>query len=104
MRERQEFVEQFYGASNRYDVAIDFERKPGPLARMGQIINKEMNRLENGGPGEPGQKLIQPIVPANPNTGGASSPEPGENTTPPPSVPVQEPNPETLKVQPPEIN
>jgi general secretion pathway protein D len=104
MRERQEFVEQFYGASTSYDVAIDFQRKPGPLARMGQIINKEMNRLENGGPGEPGQKLIQPIVPSNPNMGGASTPAPGENTTPPPSVPVQEPNPEQLKVQPPEIN
>ena len=71
MRERQEFVEQFYGATSAYDVAIDFQRKSGPLARMGQIINKEMNRLENGGPGEPGQKLI---VPAAPNTGGASSP------------------------------
>lgn len=103
MRERQEFVEQFYGASNAYDVAIDFQRKSGPLARMGQIINKEMNRLENGGPGEPGQRLIQPVVPANPPATGNPAPNPGDNTAPP--VPVQEPSPETLKVQPPaEIN
>ena len=100
MRERQEFVEQFYGASTSYDVAIDFERKSGPLARLAQIINKEMNRLENGGPGAPGEKLISPgpVTPANPTL-------PETDTSPaPPPVPVQEPNPETLKVQPPEIN
>ena len=87
MRERQEFVEQFYGASTTYDVAIDFQRKAGPMARMSQIINKEMNKLENGGPGTPGERVIAPA-----------------STTPaadaPPAVPVKEPNPETLKVQP----
>ena len=96
MRERQEFVEQFYGASTTYDVAIDFQRKAGPMARMAQIINKEMNRLENGGPGLPGEKVIAPAAATPPAA------------TPPdatPSVPVKEPNPETLKVQPtPEIN
>ena len=90
MKERQEFVEQFYGASTTYDVAIDFQRKSGPMARMAQIITKEMNRLENGGPGSPTEKLIAP-TPAPPETA-------------PPAVPVKEPNPETLKVQPPEIN
>ncbi|HEY1086570.1 MAG TPA: type II secretion system protein GspD, partial [Archangium sp.] len=60
MKERQEFVEQFYGATSTYDVAIDFQRKAGPLARMAQIVNKEMNRLENGGPGSGGEKLIAP--------------------------------------------
>lgn len=96
MKERQEFVEQFYGASTTYDVAIDFQRKSGPLARMTQIINKEMNRLENGGPGNAGERLIVPVTPANPVL------PPTDATTP--AVPVQEPNPETLKVQPPEIN
>ncbi len=60
MKERQQFVEQFYGQSTQYDVAIDFSRKPGPLARMTQILNKESNKFENGGVGAPGEKLIQP--------------------------------------------
>lgn len=90
MRERQEFVEQFYGASTTYDVAIDFQRKAGPLARMTQIINKEMNKLENGGPGSGTEKVIAPAAVNNP-------PLPPETT---PAVPVKEPNPETLKVQP----
>ncbi len=88
MRERQEFVEQFYGASTSYDVAIDFQRKAGPMARMSQIITKEMNRLENGGPGTGAERLIAP-APA------AATPDAA-----PPPVPVKEPNPETLKVQP----
>ncbi|MDP1827339.1 MAG: type II secretion system secretin GspD [Archangium sp.] len=96
MKERQEFVEQFYGASTTYDVAIDFQRKSGPLARMTQIINKEMNRLENGGPGTAGERLIVPVTPANPVLPPTDATVPG--------VPVQEANPETLKVQPPEIN
>jgi general secretion pathway protein D len=87
MRERQEFVEQFYGASTTYDVAIDFQRKAGPMARMSQIINKEMNKLENGGPGTPGERVIAPT---------STTPAPDA----PPAVPVKEPNPETLKVQP----
>jgi general secretion pathway protein D len=87
MRERQEFVEQFYGASTTYDVAIDFQRKAGPMARMSQIINKEMNKLENGGPGTPGERVIAPA---------STTPAPDA----PPAVPVKEPNPETLKVQP----
>ncbi len=60
MRERQEFVEQFYGATTGYDVAIDFERKPGPLARVSQIVVKEMNKIENGGPGNGNEKVIAP--------------------------------------------
>lgn len=100
LKERQQFVEQFYGATTMYDVAIDFSRKPGPLARMSQLLNKELNRIENGGTGN-GEKLIQP-----------SGSTPGTEVTPPaaqpvvapasgtPPVPVKEPNPEQLKVQP----
>ena len=90
MRERQEFVEQFYGASTTYDVAIDFQRKAGPLARMTQIINKELNKLENGGPGSGTEKVIAPAAVTNP-------PLPAETA---PAGPVKEPTPATLKVQP----
>jgi general secretion pathway protein D len=64
MNERQAFVEQFYGSVPNYEVAIDFSRKAGPLARLNQVILREQNRLENGGPGDGSQKLIQPKEPA----------------------------------------
>ncbi len=59
-RHQPEFVEMFYGQSTSYDVAIDFSRKAGPLARMTQILNKESAKFENGGSGQPGEKLIAP--------------------------------------------
>ena len=65
LKERQQFVEQFYGSTSNYDVAIDFSRKAGPLARMTQVMNKEMNKLENGGPGLPGEKVITPSPGSN---------------------------------------
>ncbi len=107
MKERQQFVEQFYGAVTGYDVAIDFSRKPGPLARMTQAVNHELNKFENGGPGAPGEKLIQPVP------GGSSGstpgprgdvevrepaqPQPGGEATPQ-IAPVQ-PQPERLEVR-----
>ncbi|RKH51646.1 type II secretion system secretin GspD, partial [Corallococcus aberystwythensis] len=51
MKERQQFVEQFYGQVPGYDVAVDFSRKPGPLSRMNQSVIKEEQRVENGGSG-----------------------------------------------------
>jgi general secretion pathway protein D len=96
MKERQQFVEQFYGATTSYDVAIDFNRKPGPIARMTQVLNREMGKIENGGPGINGEKLIAPT----PN----ATPVPGPSLTPtapqPVPVPVKEPKIETLKPQP----
>lgn len=88
MRERQEFVEQFYGATTGYDVAIDFDRKSGPLARLQQIVVKETNKIENGGPGNGSEKLITP-------TGNATPPTDGENSTTEP-VPAKEPAPELV--------
>ncbi|MFL5320064.1 MAG: type II secretion system secretin GspD [Myxococcaceae bacterium] len=60
MAERQEFVEQFYGSVPTYEVAIDFSRKAGPLAKLNQAILREENKIENGGPGSGGEKMIQP--------------------------------------------
>ncbi len=68
MKERQEFIEQFYGASSVYDTVIDYSRKPGPLARMVQVVRKEEDKLENGGPGTGDERLIipGPIAPFGP--------------------------------------
>ncbi|PZR08959.1 MAG: type II secretion system protein GspD [Archangium gephyra] len=96
MRERQEFVEQFYGATTGYDVAIDFERKAGPLSRMGQIVDKEMNKLENGGPGTGSEKLITPGGPAaEPQLPTSNEPEatPNTGTEPVPPQPQTSPAP-----------
>jgi len=60
MKERQQFVEQFYGQVPGYDVAVDFSRKPGPLSRMNQSVLREQQKLENGGPGAPGERVIKP--------------------------------------------
>jgi general secretion pathway protein D len=78
MKERQQFVEQFYGQTTGYDVAIDFSRKPGPLARMTQVLNKEQNKFENGGTGQPGERLIAPSK--------FGWTDPGQ---PPPNIPPQ---------------
>ena len=81
MQERQQFVELFYGQIPGYDVAIDFARKAGPIAKMGQILGREENKLENGGPGSPGERMVRPrgaaaeeypIAPTKDGTDGAS--------------------------------
>jgi general secretion pathway protein D len=103
MHERQQFVEQFYGASTEYDVAIDFTRKAGPLARVGQVLDKEMEKVENGGRGAPGDKTISPSG-STPPAGSTDAARPDgvrvEIPGPAPVVPVREPSPEQLKVQP----
>lgn len=66
MKERQAFVEQFYGRQPGYEVPIDYNRKAGPIARMLRIRQDEMDKLENGGEGHPGEKLIQPAGQAAP--------------------------------------
>jgi general secretion pathway protein D len=60
MKERQQFVEQFYGQVPGYDVAVDFSRKPGPLSRMNQSVIKEERRVENGGEGTSNERVIRP--------------------------------------------
>jgi general secretion pathway protein D len=60
MKERQQFVEQFYGQVPGYDVAVDFSRKPGPLSRMNQSVLNEERKAENGGPGAPGERIYRP--------------------------------------------
>ncbi|NOK14906.1 type II secretion system secretin GspD [Corallococcus exercitus] len=87
MKERQQFVEQFYGQVPGYDVAVDFSRKPGPLSRMNQAVIKEEQRVENGGSGTSNERVIRPAG-APPAAGGAapaspSPARPGEQAPPP---------------------
>ncbi len=101
MKERQQFIEQFYGQIPGYDVAIDFSRKAGPVAKIAQALAKESNKLENGGPGEGGERVFKPVevTPSNqPPLQGTTSPTPGQapasDATPGPTAPpVTEPAP-----------
>jgi general secretion pathway protein D len=77
MAERQRFVEEFYGQVPGYDVPIDFARKPGPLAKMNQIVLREEMKAENGGPGLPGEQVFRPG-----SLGPGAAPPPGTPTTP----------------------
>ena len=87
MKERQQFVEQFYGQVPGYDVAVDFSRKPGPLSRMNQSVLREQQRAENGGPGGPGERLIKPAAPAGQGPQGSTGTRKGNQ---PPAGPATE--------------
>jgi general secretion pathway protein D len=60
MAERQQFVEAFYGHVPGYEVAVDFERKRGPLSEINAVVAREAQRLENGGPGRPDERVFIP--------------------------------------------
>jgi len=60
MKEREEFLAAFYGTSAEYEVPIDFARKAGPAATLTRDVHKEMQKLENGGPGAPGESKVEP--------------------------------------------
>ena len=60
MKERQEFIQMFYGAIDDYKVYIDYGKKRGPFAEMNMSIDGEMKRFENEGPGVEGETAITP--------------------------------------------
>lgn len=82
MKERQQFVEQFYGQVPGYDVAVDFSRKPGPLSRMNQSMLKESQRVENGGPGTSNERVIAPAGAGSGTPAGTPSPGQGAGEAP----------------------
>jgi general secretion pathway protein D len=81
LKERQQFVEQFYGQVPEFDVPIDLREKAGPLVRMNQLLQRESRKLENGGPGEPGERVVAPgaraAPPAPPAPAGQPAAPPG---------------------------
>lgn len=64
LRERQDFVEQFYGRQPGVEVAIDYTRKAGPVSKMLRALQQEDQKIENGGPGFGGEKAIVPRPPS----------------------------------------
>jgi general secretion pathway protein D len=59
-KEQQEFVEAFYGRQPGYNVAIDFNRKAGPYGRLRREVLDETSKVENGGRGGPGDRIVTP--------------------------------------------
>jgi general secretion pathway protein D len=59
-KEQMEFIEAFYGKQAKYDVAVEWDRKAGPFSRIHRAVNEETLRLENGGPGLPGEGMTAP--------------------------------------------
>ncbi|HEU4385883.1 MAG TPA: type II secretion system secretin GspD [Anaeromyxobacteraceae bacterium] len=105
-KEQREFMEQFYGRQPGYEVAADWGRKPGPFSKMRQEVRIETQRLENGGPGAPGERVIGPREPPSerpvrqptpeptpappPAAAPAPPPEPAPPVAPPPATPPPE--------------
>jgi general secretion pathway protein D len=94
MAERAEFVKRFYGEESPYEAAVDYDRKPGPLARVRRGVQQELDRYENGGPGGADQRVIRPqqrYAPPEFGKGGSSPATP--SPAPFPAEPKQEPAP-----------
>jgi general secretion pathway protein D len=65
MEERREFLERFHGKGPEYKAFVDFRKRRGPLADIHIVLRKELNRIENGGPGEGDEIVITPDNPAS---------------------------------------
>ena len=60
MEEHEEFTADYYGRQQQYRAHIDYRRKVGPLAKLGNTVEREQNRIENGGDGGTDEVLVQP--------------------------------------------
>ncbi len=85
MAERAEFVKRFTGIDSKYVTPIDYSRKASPMARLSRTVDLEMNKVENGGPGISGERLIQPAAPRFPAVDPGSSRSPYAPATPAPA-------------------
>jgi general secretion pathway protein D len=59
MNERREFVEAYFSDARVYNPYIDYDKKTGPVGELSRVIDYEMKKIENGGPGH-GEQLIGP--------------------------------------------
>jgi general secretion pathway protein D len=62
MAEREEFVRRFYGGDAEQRRFIDYDHKPGPLARVRRGVEEELGKIENGGSGTQGERLIKAVA------------------------------------------
>ena len=113
-QEQQEFLQAFYGEKSKYEPTIDYHRKTGPYTKVRKDVELETLKLENGGPGAPGEGSVSPRgrgVPPPPNQAPPAPPAapagpPGGATTPPVPSPAERsgppvPTPATPESEPP---
>lgn len=61
LKEREEFAAMYFGGKIKtYNPYIDYDKKSGPVSSMLLAIDAEMNRPENGGPGDGTETIIKP--------------------------------------------
>jgi general secretion pathway protein D len=97
-REQRDFIEEFYGKEP--DMAItrglaSYSSKGGPVVRVSKDVHAETLKLENGGPGAPGERSIvpskaSPSVPT-PSDRPRPAPVPAPETPAPTPPPAPEP-------------
>jgi general secretion pathway protein D len=58
--EREKLLEEMWGDRATGEPRIDFRHKAGPLAALGSAIRWEERRPENGGVGNPGERILTP--------------------------------------------
>lgn len=100
-KEQQEFMDQFYGTQPRFEAYVDYSRKAGPYSKLRKDVEVETLKLENGGPGAPGERAISPPgtaeerTPATPEEAPAPTPStpPGQQDAAPPPSPPELPRP-----------
>ena len=98
-KEQQDFVEAFYGRQPGYDVAIDFARKSGPYGRLRREVLEETSKVENGGKGGPGERLVTPADAAG-TVGPSRAPRRAPSRTAPPGRRPEPAGPDAIEVQP----
>lgn len=59
VEERKRLLELTYGADET-QYPMDYSKRPGPLMSMIRALKREEARPENGGPGAPGETVIEP--------------------------------------------
>ncbi len=101
-KEQEEFSEAFYGRKPGYKVPVDYARKPGPYSRIRKDVATETLKVENGGPGAPGERIVRPPqdrpTPPGDREAPPEAPAPGVAPTPAPAgrrAPPPEPAPES---------
>ncbi len=64
LRERQEFIELFYGNADHFSVPVEYAKKTGAYGDMHKFIDREMQRVENGGSGFGDEIFVSPPMEA----------------------------------------
>ena len=97
-QEQQEFLEAFYGEKSKYEPNVEYSRKTGPYTKARKDVETETLKLENGGPGAPGEGAVSPHGRGVPPQGGEDRPPatppggPPSGTATPPEAPPAQPS------------